>query len=344
MIFSVGSGLLFKVSTSFVWMSPGRTLLVLLRWGIFLLACFHIYTQLASPKGSQSLHALWALLKGHQLWIVISAVLVLMLVNWWIEAVKWRSLLKPIAPIGMMKAFTATIAGTSIALITPNRTGEFVGRVMFLDPDHRVKGAVAAMLGSIAQFLITLLAGAIGLFFVARSSAWDHAFAGPMLGALASLASALAVFAVVFYSSPRLLLAVLIRLPFLGRWHSDLTVLDRYSSGELLQILLLSALRYVIFSAQFVLVLFHLPGGPALADAIMSVPAILLISTIIPTILLTELGVRGSVALAVLAPVGAAQATILLSTFTIWTVNLMLPAIAGSLILLSARIRTGAER
>ena len=320
-------------------MSPGRTLLLLLRWGIFLLACAHIYTQLASAKGNQSLHALWALLKGHQLSIVISAVLLLMLVNWWIEAVKWRSLLRPVAPIGRAKAFIATIAGTSIALVTPNRTGEFVGRVMFLEPHERVKGAVVTMLGGFAQFIITLLAGAIALVFISRAP-WEEGFVRPMLGALATLSCALAFVSLVFYTSPNLLLNLSIRLPFIRRWHSDLVVLAQFRRPALMNALLLSALRYVVFWAQFVLLLTTIPGGTGMLDAVIGVPVILLVSSIIPTVLLTELGVRGSVALAVLEPAGAVETSVLLASFTLWTINLMIPAAAGSLILLSARIRT----
>ncbi len=343
MIFSVGAGLLLANSPSFVYMSPARTLLFLFRWGIFLLACMHIYNQLTSAKGNQSLHALWEMLKAPQLLLIAALVFVLMLVNWGIEAVKWRNLLIPFVRIGPLLAFKATIAGTSLALISPNRTGEFVGRVMFLQPEMRVRGAVATMLGGIAQFVVTLFAGALALLAISQSSGWEEGQVAPLLGALALLTGTCAIFAVVFYSDPGLLLRILVRIPYVERWHGELAILEQYSLGQLLQILLLSFLRYLVFTGQFVLLLVIFENGPSVLHAILAVPVIFLVSTIIPTVLLTELGVRGSVALAVLTPVGAADGTILLATFAIWLMNLMVPAIAGSLILITARIRTRSD-
>lgn len=280
------------------------------------------------------------MLKAPQLLIVISVVLALMLLNWAIESIKWRELLKRFAPIGHLRAFKATIAGTSLALISPNRTGEFVGRVMFLDPDQRVRGSVATMIGGIAQFIITLAAGAIALLVISRTQGWQESELGSLIGALAFLTGTCALLAIVFYSDPGLLVRILVRLPYLGKWQRDLLVIEEYQRRQLWSILLLSLLRYVVFTGQFVLMLVVLENGPSFTDALLSVPVIFLVSTIFPTVLLTELGVRGSVALAVLGPVGAAEATILLATFSIWLINLMLPAIAGSIILISARIRT----
>lgn len=72
----------------------------------------------------------------------------------------------------------------------------------------------------------------------------------------------------------------------------------------------------------------------------MAVPVIYLVSTLVPTVLLTELGVRGSAAVGFLVPLGGQAPQVLLATFLVWAVNLVLPAVAGSIILLLARIRT----
>ena len=71
----------------------------------------------------------------------------------------------------------------------------------------------------------------------------------------------------------------------------------------------------------------------------LGVPLIYLITTLIPSAMLTELGVRGSVAVAVLSPLGGEAALVLLATTCLWLINVAMPASAGSLILLVARIR-----
>ena len=65
-------------------------------------------------------------------------------------------------------------------------------------------------------------------------------------------------------------------------------------------------------------------------------PVVFLLTTLVPTMALTELGVRGSVALA-LIPGDAAG--VLASTVLIWTINLAVPALLGAVLLLLARIR-----
>ena len=72
----------------------------------------------------------------------------------------------------------------------------------------------------------------------------------------------------------------------------------------------------------------------------MAVPLIYLIATLVPSIMLTELGVRGSVAVAVLAPLGGDPASVLIGTTLVWTINVALPAIAGSLIMVLTNVRT----
>ncbi len=263
-----------------------------------------------------------------------------MVVNWAMESMKWRMLLKPFTRIGGLRSFVATIAGTSLALVSPNRTGEFVGRVLFLPPEHRIRGAVATMLGGIGQFIITLFMGAVALLIIANRSGWEESELAHLFGALAFLTVACAIFAMVFYMDPVLLLRVLERIPLVKGSHTDINVLSTYSSARLARILLLCLLRYMVFAGQFVLLLVIFPNGPSLEHALPAVPVIFLISTIIPTVLLTELGIRGSAALVVLSPVGAAEGTVLLATFAIWLINLMIPAVAGSIILLAARIRT----
>ena len=59
---------------------------------------------------------------------------------------------------------------------------------------------------------------------------------------------------------------------------------------------------------------------------------------VIPTVALTELGVRGSVALYFLSQVSENTSGIVTATFVLWIINLALPAIIGSIFVFSANI------
>lgn len=338
---SVGSGLLLIAPVSFkALMFSGRSLLRIFRWGIFLFACAFLYTQLDADKGTRAVQALLSLRSDGTAMVLVAIAALLVVVNWGIEAQKWRILVAGIQAVSLGRAFLATLAGTSVALVTPNRTGEFIGRVLFLKPGVRFSAGFATALGSIAQFVVTLVAGGAALLMLTAvhsampwSSAWYSV-------SLVSLASIVAMAALVLFLYPYLLRQLLLLLPFMGLFRSASEVLDGYHQRELFVILGLSAFRYVVFTTQFVLLCVAFDVGVPPFTSVMVIPVVYLASSLVPTVLLTELGVRGSAAVAFFEPLGADPVAVLLATALVWSINLVLPAMVGSVLLLSTRIYT----
>src|SRR5690606_3920901 len=101
--------------------------------------------------------------------ITLSVVTFLMFVNWLLEAVKWRFLCRYIERISFWKAIQSVFCGLTWAVFTPNRIGEFGGRVLFLKPRKRVFGVVAMGVGALAQLVLTCVAGSLSIaWFVNR--------------------------------------------------------------------------------------------------------------------------------------------------------------------------------
>ncbi|MBZ0207310.1 MAG: flippase-like domain-containing protein [Flavobacteriales bacterium] len=316
-----------------------RRTLLLVRWGIFLAACAFLYMRLSAD---QSTYAAWGdprAALGVASWPFWAAMCGMAVLNWGVEAAKWRWLVSPLERIGIGRAFAATLAGTTIGLITPNRTGEFMGRVLFLAPEHRWQGGFATVLGSIAQFVTTVSIGGTA-FAIWWWTSPPLAGMAPWGGvAMMVLVATVAGGALVLYLRPRLLRQIVLMVPLLDRMGGAAHVLEEYSTRELLAVLLMSMLRYLVFGAQYVLFLAVFTEVSWQATVVV-VPVIYLITTLVPTMMLTELGVRGSVAVALLTPIGGLPAGVLLASFGVWAVNLALPAAVGAVILLMARIRT----
>ncbi len=315
-----------------------RRTLLLVRWGVFAAACAFLYLRIAGGQGMDRPWAFWRGSADPVPWGMFVAVGALMLLNWAIEARKWQLLMRPVQRIGFLRSYTATMAGTSIGLITPNRVGEFAGRVLFLDPEHRVQGSFATLLGSIAQFVVTLLVGGVALLF--GRYLW-HTGSDALQPWSVVVWSALLIgcAAVFLYFSPGAFARLLLAIPWLRRFERHAHVLDTIDRRTLVHVFALSLLRYAVFTLQFALVLEAL-ASVALMQSFMAVPVVFLVTTLVPTTALTELGIRGSVA-ATFIP-GEAPG-IVLSTGFIWLVNIVLPAVAGSVILLVARIRTSTD-
>ncbi|HNR56226.1 MAG TPA: lysylphosphatidylglycerol synthase domain-containing protein [Flavobacteriales bacterium] len=309
------------------------------RWVIFLLACLFLYRALTGPKGIAALegHRSMELLKLN--WSGLLLVVLLMMANWWVESVKWRFLVRDVERVPPWRAFAATIAGTSVGFVSINRTGEFIGRVLFLEPEHRIAGGFATTLGSIAQFVVTLTFGGLGLLVLTladRPLPWPGGWFSWALASLTAFATAVGL---LWYLFPGMLRQHLLLLPFLHRFERASAILVRFRNDRLWSVLFLSGVRYALFTSQFILLLHLFTAEVDLSDALPGVPLIYLITTLIPSVMLTELGVRGSVAVAVLSPLGGAVTSILLATTCLWLINVALPACVGSVVLLVARIR-----
>lgn len=311
-----------------------RTLLII-RLGVFAVACVFLFLKVLGNDLFTNDWIRWRATDRPVPWPTLAAVIALMPLNWSLEAWKWRRLVAPIERIGSLKALAATIAGTSVALVTPNRTGEFVGRVLFLRPDHRWQAGFVGVLGSMAQFIVTLVVGcaAVALGAFNPDVAYAIGFAHKALVWMAVMVAATGLW---LYFRPDLLKRILQALPFLGRFADRMTPLERTDPRDLAIILALSLLRYAVFAAQFVL-LIRAFAGTDLSAIVFGVPAVFLFTTLLPTTLLSEVAVRGSVAAAVLP---GSPMDLVIATTALWLINLVLPAIAGSVILLFARIRT----
>jgi uncharacterized membrane protein YbhN (UPF0104 family) len=84
-------------------------------------------------------------------------VLILMFVNWGIEALKWKQLLRKIQQLSFVQSFKAILAGCTVSLMTPNRIGEFGGRLIYVENEYKVKAIALSILGGVTQLFVTFL-------------------------------------------------------------------------------------------------------------------------------------------------------------------------------------------
>jgi Lysylphosphatidylglycerol synthase TM region len=133
-----------------------------------------IFGQINSNTNLQS--ALANLLLHH--WTVnrillLTGVAVLMIVNWSIEALKWQLLVKHLQSISFVRSLRSVFTGISVSLLTPNRIGEYGGRIIYLNDDVKLRAITANIIGSFAQFIAAALFGILGcIFYISHSAVW----------------------------------------------------------------------------------------------------------------------------------------------------------------------------
>lgn len=95
-----------------------------------------------------------------------------------------------------------------------------------------------------------------------------------------------------------------------------------------LPLLLISALRFFVFSLQFLLVLTAF-GATFSLDIFYAIIIVYFFTTLTPSLFMGKLFIRENYALFVLAPFVDNQLIILLASFSVWIINLALPALVG---------------
>ncbi len=278
---------------------------------------------------------------GEQSWKLWMAVL-LMPVNWGLETFKWYLLVNKFRPLSFSKAFESVLSGLSLAMNTPNRIGEYGGRVVYLEPSFRLKGVALAIVSSVGQLLITLLFGWIALLLL-KPQLYKVQLSGTHFSTILMQVFQYSVlfFIVIiglFFFRMQLLAKMLKWIPWLKEKLSFTEVLENLSNRAYLQILFYSFLRFVVFALQYVLIWQALQVEIPWWQGFWSVALIFLVMAIVPSFAIADVGIRGKVAISIIGLFSVNSIAILAGTVGIWLLNLVLPALLGSLLLLTIKI------
>jgi len=272
------------------------------------------------------------------LWLAV----VLMLLNYGIEARKWQLLISPLEKFSLFKAFKSVMAGCSITMLTPNRIGEYGGRILFVQQNHRLRAISLTILGSISQLTVTIVMGTCGLLYLKYISV-DGAkiFEGmpAILGnTLLVMSMLISIFMLLFYWRLGWLIRLMERARFLTKALKYVRLLEQFSGKQLLRILILSFLRYVVFILQYMLLLKLMEVSVPMILCFWLLAVFYLVMAMAPTIGFTELPVRATATVEIFKWFSGNLLGIQAAALGIWLVNLVLPAIIGSLLIVGIKI------
>jgi len=268
-------------------------------------------------------------------------VLMIMLLQWLLEARKWQVMLSPGYPIKLPEAFRMILSGIALSIATPNRMGEFAGRVMHLPNEQRLQGTALTVIGNFAQLIVTCIAGSIALCMEWQD---QHLYpAGTGVQAIQTLllwtTPLTIIFFMLLYFKAGLVFNWILSLRMLGKFRDKLGALVTIPNNILLKVLLLSSLRFVFFILQYWL-LFKLTNTEiGFRDTFAAISIMLLWLAIVPTFSFLELGLRWEFALLLMGSLTDNTLGIAVSITAVWLINLMLPAAVGAIGLLSYRSR-----
>ncbi|MFY7651884.1 MAG: hypothetical protein ACOVQE_04240 [Chitinophagaceae bacterium] len=309
---------------------------------VFIWLSYAIYQQIAEqPNLKQS----WLILKQNILKTQLANLLLvclLMPVNWGFEAKKWQVLVKPMQQISFVRAFKAILSGQALALNTPNRIGEYAGRIAFLEEGNRLKGILLSLVANIPQIIITFLFGLVALVTM------NETIQTSLNNVENLLVKSYPIYTVWVFLFGISLTLTYYNLSFFVRKVEKWWLFKRFRflfeqleyipNKKLTVLLLLSLGRYIVFALQYLLLLEVFGVTIYWWHSFCLIAIQYLILACIPSIALGELGVRGQISITLFGIFSSNKLGIVATSAGIWFINLIIPAIFGTLFFLGVKI------
>lgn len=228
--------------------------------------------------------------------------------------------------ISLGKSLQSILTGVAVSVITPNRIGEYMGRILYLRNPNKIQGITVTIVGSFAQLIITGFAGVIGLVYylvVVKQLLWLYFLLGASLLLLLGLSY--------LYFHLQRFYKLVERFSYFRKLKVYIEVVQRFGRTQLIRILLLSLLRYFVYTVQLVLLMKLFLVNINILSLVHVIWLIFWAMAIVPTIAVVEVGVRGETAVYFLAPLSTNYVGILSATSVLWLINLIIPALIGCL-------------
>lgn len=296
---------------------------------VLMVCCWLIYEKITDPQrfGKEFVAMVLSAYNTTTL-LVLVGVLLLMPINWLLEALKWRILVQPFNRISVLEAFQGVLSGLSLGFATPHGVGDYAGRLLSLHGEARSQLLGSVWLGRVMQMSVTTIFGAVGVWFFLQKSTFQIPSTHYWWWILIAV-SIITIF--VFYQSKLKIFGR--RIPYYFAF------ISAYKGAAYMGVFLLSLGRYVIFSIQFLLILyiFNIPLPVSILFA--GISWMFLMKSIVPSFnFLSDLGVRELSVLTFFDLYNASQPAILTSSLLLWSINILLPVLVGLFFVLKLKM------
>ncbi|TXK23267.1 hypothetical protein FVR03_22815 [Pontibacter qinzhouensis] len=311
--------------------SNRRFLLYLGKAIVLVLTLFFLYRQIFSaPDTLLTWAGIWqeAFASPVRFLLVLTALLIP--VNWGFEARKWQLLGGKVERMSFKRAYKAVMVGLTLGFITPNRLGDYAGRVLVLKSRQRLDAIGAIFIGRFSQLVATVLVGSFGLLYFMVVFYWQQ-YPAACLSVLLLLLALTCALLLLLYNA-RAMVALVAAVRPLRKVVRYVAVMNRYSSREVTALLWLSLGRYLVFLTQFILLLYLFQVRLPLVQYLSGVSGTFFLKSVAPSVtIISDLGVRELSAMYLFGLLGQERLQVLSASLSLWLLNIAVPSAIGLL-------------
>lgn len=298
-----------------------------------------LYFQLDKLTNQESWKNLFVKLsESSTLWPLVLSGLFLTIVNYILEAYKWRTLLSKVGQFSFLNAIASVTCGILFAIFTPARLGEYGGRIILLPKQLRLKGISLMLVSSVAQNLSIVILGAVSFLFLLDKYFHFSDSVSLSSGVLLLVSIVCGLF---FYFNLSVLTVLGRKLRLPTRFNNMLTqfsVVSDYHRSELVYVLIISVLRVFVWAILYILIICLITGSSFNFWYFPAVFCIFLLQTGLPMPPITGIIARGSIAIFIWNFYGISEWEALFSTFILYFFNLLVPSFVGLSVLMTSNL------
>ena len=264
--------------------------------------------------------------------VYLVSAFVLMFANLGLEIYKWKLLAGSAQPVSFGAATKSFLAGLALSILTPNRIGEYPGRILYMKQRNTPRLISVTFLGMFTQFLCLFLFGILGLTYynVVAPGYWQK------ISLLIPIVCLTCV-SFIFFNFEKWS-RIIERFSFMRKFNTYSRLLKRFTLKEQLVILGLSMLRFCVYTFQYLLLLSWMHIEMPLLTGFCLACLFFFSMAVVPSIALAEMGIRGQISLLLFQNFSTNKIGILVATLVLWFINLIIPALAGSILWIKMRL------
>ena len=262
-------------------------------------------------------------------------VLALTPINWAFESWKWQKLVAKVEKITFLEAYKGVLAGLALSIASPMMLGDYAGKILMLKTDKRLQSIGAILLGNGVQMYVSLLFGTISYLFFIFWSRPTPIFLHFIIVFCIILALIFGLFLSFNLSKVNEYFLNNKLFSYLKKY---LIILKYYNFIDLKNILLIASARYLVFTIQFVIILKIFEINLPIFILLAGIGIIFLAKTLASVLnFLGDLSVRELTSVYYFSYFGVKTSLIASATLAIWLINVLLPILVGSLLVLQLK-------
>lgn len=241
------------------------------------------------------------------------------ILNWTLEILKWQNLVAVIRPISFSEAAQQSLSGMALSVFTPNGIGDYGAKMLYFEKSKTQTVVLLNFLANGVQMAFTTLFGLIGLgYFIFRFAVHSSLYWSVGLG----LGLTFLFFLLLYFFRNKDFWGYTIRQFWVEAKQISPTI--HLKNG------LYGLLRFLVFCHQYTYILYLLKVELPYPEIMATLFVMYVTASVIPNFQIADVALKGSIAIYLFSLQGISEWPIVLTAFTMWLFNYILPSIIGS--------------